>query len=175
MVDPSRRFSRIAVTGTVGRQIDFDNAREGRGGDIAVTLSFTPTDHLGLVLLGERGWLDVPTAGGRHDRLFTATIARLKATYVFDARLFLRAIGQWVETERDPELYRFDVAAREGRFDGSVLLAYRLNWQTVAFLGYGDSRALVPASEAALLRAGSYRLAPAGRQVFLKLSYAFQR
>ena len=175
-VDPSRRFSRIAVTGAVGQQIDFDNAREGHGGDVAVTLTLTPTDHLGLVLLGERSWLDVrPGGGAAEGRLFTATIARLKATYVFNAQFFIRAIGQWVETKRDPELYTFDVAAREGRFDGSVLFAYRLNWQSVAYLGYGDARALAPAPEAALVHAPTYRLEPVGRQFFLKLSYAFQR
>jgi hypothetical protein len=172
-IDPSRRITRIAVSGSVGQQIDFDNAREGTGGEITAQLTARPTDHLELLMLGVRGWLDVPVAGGSKARLFTATIARLKATYVFNARVFLRAIGQWVETERDPALYTFPVVPREGFFDGSVLLAYQLNWQTVAYVGYGDSRALVPDS---IVPPGGnrYALAPSQRQFFLKLSYAFR-
>ena len=68
------------------------------------------------------------------------------------------------ETERDPSLYRFEVARKDGGFDGSALFAYKLNWQTVLFLGYGDNRALQ----------GNGDLKPAGRQFFLKVSYAFQ-
>jgi hypothetical protein len=173
-IDPSRRFTRIGITGTVGEQIDFDNGREGTGADLAGTLTLHPTDHLELVGIYDRRWLDVPAPDGAKGRLFTATVARLKATYVFNSYLFLRLIGQWVETKRDPELYTFPIAAREGNFDGSVLLAYRLNWQTVAYLGYGDSRALVPLEGVAPLQA-DYRLAAASRQFFLKLSYAFQR
>jgi len=174
-IDPSRRFTRIGVTGSVGEQIDFDNAREGTGADLSFNAIFHPTDHLELTPIYNRRWLDVPTDSGGKARLFTATVARLKATYVFNAFLFVRVIGQWVETVRDPALYTFPVAAREGFFDGSVLLAYRLNWQTVAYLGYGDSRELVPPGGVVAPRPEDYRLAPSHRQFFLKLSYAFQR
>jgi hypothetical protein len=174
-VDPSRRITRIGVSGNYGQQIDFDNAREGTGGEISVQLTARPTDHLELLMLGVRGWLDVPVNGADKARLFTATIARLKANYVFNARVFIRAIGQWVETERDPTLYTFPVPAREGFFDGSVLLAYQLNWQTVAYLGYGDSRELVSADAPLRVPAGTYSLSATRRQFFLKLSYAFQR
>src|SRR6185295_8640965 len=167
------RFTRIGVVGSIGQQIDFDNGREGTGADLSGTLTLHPTDHLELVGIYNRRWLDVPTPAGPKGRLFTATVARLKATYVFNAYVFLRLIGQWVETKRDPALYTFPIAAREGNFDGSVLLAYRLNWQTVAYLGYGDSHALIPIGEPDVF--SHYRLAPAGRQFFLKLSYAFQR
>jgi hypothetical protein len=175
-VDPSRRFTRILLTGSFGQQIDFDNGREGHGADVALTLTLHPTDHLELIALGERSWLDVaPTPGADAQRLFTAWIGRLKATYVFDARLSLRLIGQWVETQRDPSLYTFSVPARAGEFDGSVLFSYKVNWQTVAYLGYGDSHVLFPEGDILPVPPTSYRLAPLSRQFFLKISYAFQR
>ncbi len=174
-IDPSRRFTRIGFSGSIGDQVDFDNGREGNGADLLVNAILHPTDHLELTPIFGRRWLDVPTGGGSKGRLFTATIARLKATYVFNALFFARVIGQWLETVRDPGLYTFPVASKEGNFDGSVLLAYRLNWQTVAYLGYGDSRALVPVGDISPFPPTDYRLAAAGRQVFLKLSYAFQR
>ena len=92
-------------------------------------------------------------------------VARVKATYTFSARTFLRLVVQRVRTERDPALYTFEVAPRNEDFTRSVLFAYKINWQTVLFLGLGDERALSPDD----------RLEPTGREVFLKVSYAFQR
>ena len=124
-----------------------------------------PTDHLQLQAIVNRRWLDVDPGGGAPSaRLFTADVARLKAVYTFTARAFVRVIGQYVRTESDPSLYTFPVAKLDGRFSGSVLLAYKINWQTVCFVGYGDNRTLTENNQ--LLRAD--------RQIFLKLSYAFQ-
>ena len=53
---------------------------------------------------------------------------------------------------------------RSGSFAGSALIAYKLNWQSVLFLGYGDDRAL---DEDGSLNRTS-------REFFLKISYAFQ-
>ena len=67
---------------------------------------------------------------------------------------------------REPSLY-FDptaVSARSGAFSGSALLAYKINWQSVLFLGYGDDRDL----------SNQNRLEKTDRQFFMKLSYAIQ-
>jgi len=126
-----------------------------------------PTDHLSVNLNAGRRWLDVsPTgSGARNARLFTADIARLKATYNFTARSYLRVIAQRVQTDRDPSLYLALLPRREDAFTGSALFAYKLNWQTVLFLGYADNRDL----------SVDDRLEPSGRSLFLKVSYAFQR
>ena len=160
----------IAVVGidlTTGDDVDVDNERPARGTTVATRFTIRPTDHLSLLLNVNRRWLDVsPTGGGSRDqRLFTADVARLKATYNFTSRAFLRLIGQRVRTVFDPDLYTFSVPERDESFSGSALFAYKLNWQTVLFLGYGDERAL---SE-------SDRLEPARRELFFKISYAFQR
>lgn len=163
-IDPSRRFSRFEVDGNIGREYDFENGRVGDGLRLSSAVTVKPTDHLALEFIGNHQTLDVDGDDGRHGRLFRAQTARLKATYTFTARALLRLIGQWVETDRDPSLYRFDVERKDGGFDGSALFAYKLNWQTVLFVGYGDNRAL----------AGNGDLAATGRQFFLKISYAFQ-
>jgi hypothetical protein len=173
-IDPSSRFTRIGLSGSVGQQIDFDNAREGHGGDLTLLATVRPNDHLQFDANGDWRWLDVPASNGLEGRLFTALVARLKVTYVFSARTTLRVIGQYVQVTRDPQLYTFPVDPKTGNLDGSVLLSYKLNWQTVAYVGYGDGRALVPVDAAPLLKT-RYDLAPVGRQFFLKVSYAFQR
>jgi Domain of unknown function (DUF5916)/Carbohydrate family 9 binding domain-like len=163
-VDPSRRLSRVEIDGNVGEEYDFENGRVGDGVRLASVITVKPTDHLAVELLGNHQTLDVKGDDGREGRLFTARIGRIKATYTFSARALLRLIGQWVETERDPSLYRFAVAREEGTFNGSALFAYRLNWQTVLFLGYGDDREIAVN--------GDY--ARSGKSLFLKVSYAFQ-
>ncbi|HUK12595.1 MAG TPA: DUF5916 domain-containing protein [Thermoanaerobaculaceae bacterium] len=163
-IDPGRVFSRVTLNGFLGDQPDVANGRPGSGGDVDVTGTIKPTDHLALDFNAERQWLDV-RQGALAGRLFTADIARLKATYNIDARTFLRLIGQYYTAERNPALYTNAVTERDRSFTGSALFAYRLNWQTVLFVGYGDSRALDE----------SNRLALASRQFFVKASYAFQQ
>jgi len=101
---------------------------------------------------------------GVSGRLFTADVARVKATYVFSSRVLVRLIGQYLRTERDPSLWIGPVATRDGSLSGSALFSYKLNWQTVLFAGYGDNRTLDEGG-------GWLR---ADRQLFLKISYAFQ-
>jgi hypothetical protein len=172
-VDPSRRVPRVGIFGFLGDEVDFENARPGDGGDLGIMGTFRPQDHLQFDLNADRRWLDVE-ADGRKQRLFTAIVARLKATYTFSARSFVRLVGQYVETERDPALYGFPVAAKEGGFDGSALFGYKLNWQSVLFFGYGQSSVLAP-ELASGVETNRFELVPVSRELFLKVSYAFQR
>jgi hypothetical protein len=163
-IDPGRRFSRLGIDATLGEQFDFANGRVGDGGQALLFGIFKPTDRLALEPRLLRGWLDVDE-GGRSGRLYTQDIARLKATYNFTARIFLRLIGEHTSTERDPTLYDFPVHAKDSYFSGSALFAYQVNWQTVLYAGYGDERIED--------RLGDFQ--PAARALFVKLSYAFQR
>lgn len=165
-ISPSRVISQIALDGFFGEEIDFAGARPGHGGRITASANIRPTNHLELQFDGDLRWLDVkPFSGGEERRLFTAQVERLKATYHFTAHAYLRAIGQYVEMKRDPSLYASPVSEKDGSFSASLLFAYKLNWQTVLFAGYGDNRTLVEEN----------RLEKEDRQFFLKMSYAFQR
>ncbi|HEV8580901.1 MAG TPA: DUF5916 domain-containing protein [Thermoanaerobaculia bacterium] len=163
--DPGRRISRVGLSGSLGDAIDFANGRVGQGGNISFFGTIKPTDHLAFDFNTDRQWLDVNAGGGKEGRLFTAQIERLKATYNFTARSFLRVIGEYLDVNRDPGLYTFPVRAESGSFAGSALFAYKINWQTVLFVGYADDRAQD--------RFGD--LQRADRLLFVKISYAFQR
>jgi len=163
---PSRVINRVGINGSLGDEVDFANSRAGDGGNVNAFATIRPTDHLELRVSGARRWLDVDAEDGRSGRLFTAHVARLRGQYTFSARMFLRLIGQYVETERDPSLYTFRVSEKSGNFTGSALFAYKLNWQSVLFVGYGDNRTLLTETDT---------LEPADRQFFLKVSYAFQK
>ena len=69
-------------------------------------------------------------------------------------------LGVWYAT-----LFITPHPAHDGSFSGSVLFAYKINWQSVMFFGYGDERTLDD----------QRRLQRADRSIFVKLSYAFQR
>jgi hypothetical protein len=164
-VSPSRILTGITLTGTLGQDADFENVRTGYGANVNLSFILRPRNHLELAVTGARRWLNVDAPTGDRARLFTALVERVRATYTLSSRMFLRAIGQYVTTERDPSLYTSTVAPKDGDFGGSFLFAYKLNWQTVMFVGYGDNRELDQ----------DQHLQPLDRQFFAKLSYAFQR
>ena len=89
----------------------------------------------------------------------------MRATYNFTSSFFARVIAQQVTTRRDPLAYARSIDPKSSDFSSSMLVAYKINWQSVLFVGYGDDRSLDDQD----------RLRPASRQFFVKISYAFQR
>jgi Domain of unknown function (DUF5916)/Carbohydrate family 9 binding domain-like len=162
---PSRRFTAVELTGTAGGAIDFDGHRRGTGADISAYASLQATRHLEFRLNASRRFVDLPGATGTRARLFTARIERVRATYAFTRRALLRLIAQRSDTRRTVALYREGALGHEAALDLSALFSFKLNWQTVLFVGYGDTRAL----------ADDDRLEPRRRELFAKVSYAFQR
>jgi hypothetical protein len=162
---PSRVVTLLLIDATTGQEIDFTNARPGTGSTINLQATLNPTNHLNLDLVQNQRWVNVSPADVSQ-RLFIARVSRLRGTYTFTARLFARGIVQYVSTTRDPSLYIDPTTlAREGTLSAQALLSYKLNWQSVMFAGYGDDRDL----------ADQNQLVKSGRQVFVKVSYAFQR
>jgi hypothetical protein len=163
---PAGVVSEIEFIGQFGDEIDFVNDRLGNGVNLSLEVELRPSDHLEVEVEADRRSLDVSTEDGVSGRLFTAEVAQIEATYTFNARSWLRLIGQWRRTKRRPELYDEpdDYERLSEALNGSLVFAYKLNWQTVLYLGFGDSHELDRLD----------RLEPSGREAFLKLSYAFQ-
>ena len=164
-IHPSRRIANVTITGVFGDEVDFAQARVGRGRMTSIVATLNPTTHMELRVNREHRRLDLTSRNSTSGRLFTAEVSRVRATYTFTPRIFVRGIGQYVTTDRNRDLYATVVVPRSGAFAGSLLFAYRWNWQTVLFLGYGDNRTLVDPNS----------LERVDRQVFAKMSYAFQR
>jgi hypothetical protein len=162
---PTPKVSLLGIDSTFGEQIDFANGRPGHGTTVNLAATLNPTIHLNIALIQNQQLVNVDVVTAIRQRLFVARVSRIKGTYTFTSRLFLRAIGQYVSNTSDPRLYLDETAARSGTFSGQVLLAYKLNWQSVMFVGYGDDRELTPQAV----------LSPLDRQFFVKVSYAFQR
>jgi hypothetical protein len=167
---PSRIFQNIQINGSAGEDVDFSNTRLGRGADVSVAGIVHPTDHLELRYNQGLRWLNVDPLPGQDSadnaRLFTAQVERLRATYTFNSRMYVRGIVQNVRTNNNQRLFLDSVNQHSGNVTSSLLFAYKVNWQTVLFLGLGDERDVDVADN---------KLQPASRQLFMKMSYAFQR
>lgn len=100
-------------------------------------------------------------------RLFTANLTQVSSVFQFNVRTFFRAIFQYTRIDRTPGLYvtqdPADVDPRSEHLFTQLLFSYKLNPQTVIFVGYSDNA----------LADRTYDLTRADRTFFLKLGYAW--
>jgi hypothetical protein len=124
-------FGLYAMTGD---EIDYAHARPGEQVRLQPTLGLNLGRHLRAELSHSWQRLDVDPG-----RLFTANLTELHLIWQFNVRTFVRAIAQRSLVERDPALYAFPVEARSDRLFSQLLFSYKLNPQTVFFLGYSET------------------------------------
>jgi hypothetical protein len=122
-LSPSRRLQQIETDGFLGQEADFENVRPGRGGTVNISSTILATNHLVFDVIANTIWLHVDDLAGRSRPLFTARVSRVRANYTFTTRSFVRLIGQYVSTDRDPSLFVAPRTAHDGLFSGSALFA----------------------------------------------------
>jgi len=146
----------------LGDRLDVANTRNGTVVGIGPEVTWRAGRHLNLAASYEYQTLDVD--GGR---LYTARLTQLRAVWQFSLRTFLRVITQYADVGRDPSLYLEEVNASEEELFNQVLFSYKINPQTVFFVGYSDTAmGLDDGVE-------SVDLTTASRTVFVKLGYAW--
>lgn len=148
----------IAADASYGEAIDYDNVRTGRRLEVTPSVETSIGRHLSLALVHTFERFDVD--GGR---LYTANVSYAKAVHQFSPRAFLRAIVQYVDYDLNADLYVEEVDPTYEGLSSQILFSYKLNPQTVFFLGYSDS--FYGDSDVDLVRTD--------RTLFAKLGYAF--
>jgi hypothetical protein len=147
-----------------GEGLDLANATKGR----RVTWRPTTTIRLGRHLEA--------TALHVYDRLalpaglsYRANLTDLRATYSFTSRAFLRLLLQYRHTARDPAAHRAptDRVSKVGL--GQLLFSYKVNPQTVLFVGYVDNRRGTVDSTRT-----EWPLTQTDRTLFAKIGYAWR-
>ncbi len=88
---------------------------------------------------------------------------RLRLFYHFNLRTFVRTIFQYRHITRNPELFVQAVEPKSEQLFTQFLFSYKLNPQTVVFLGYSDTS--IGFEDLSLTRAN--------RTFFVKLGYAW--
>lgn len=96
-------------------------------------------------------------------RLYTANVSNLTAIYQFNVRTFFRTVLQYAQYDRDATLYIDEVDSEFSRFFTQLLFSYKINPQTMLFLGYSDN----------YFGNQEYDLTQSDRTFFAKLGYAF--
>jgi hypothetical protein len=156
-VNPSGKL-RLRLQALVGDQIDFANTRLG---DLlyvipGIQLRIGPSASLQLDHAMQK--LDIPEG-----EVFNVNLTQMRLVYQFNVRTFVRAIVQYQDLERDPSLYVRTVRPEQEDLFGQFLFSYKLNPQTVLFMGYTDTRFGLQGID----------LTQTDRTFFLKVGYAF--
>jgi hypothetical protein len=101
--------------------------------------------------------------------VFTANLGQLRAVYNFSPRSFFRTVLQLRHTRRNADAYTATVDPRSTSLFAQLLYAYKVNPQTVLFLGYSEGRDGLTDPEGAHVP-----LIRTGRAFFLKLGWAMR-
>jgi hypothetical protein len=148
----------VYLDATVGRQVDFTNTLQADQLRLDPGLRFNLGRHLRVDLDHSYERLEVDAG-----RLYTARLSQLRTTYQFNVRTFVRWIAQYYDIDRNPAAYESEVDARSRRWFNQLLFSYKVNPQTVVFLGYSDT----------YLGDQQVDLTQESRTVFLKIGYAW--
>jgi Domain of unknown function (DUF5916)/Carbohydrate family 9 binding domain-like len=149
---------RVNLTGTFGDALDVVNARKGTGIKVGPEVQYRAARNVELRLSHNLERVRV-NAG----RVFTANLTQGRFVYYFGTRAFARVILQYLNLDQDPALYREPVEARTRHLFSQALFSYKLNPQTVLFVGYSDNAQA----------AGTLALTRTDRTFFVKLGYAW--
>ncbi len=143
-----------------GQQLDLGAARTGtiEEWEPSVNLDIGRGFNLNLLYSRQRLLRDGGTA-------FEAAVLDGRASWQFDPRQRLRLSVQASEVERDPRLYTRPVERRSRDIAAQLLYAYKLNPRSALYLGY---------SHAGYADDLQTSLTDSGRNLFMKLSYAWQ-
>lgn len=148
----------LHLSWNVGEDVDLEHLRPADQVTVGPGLTWEPGRHLRLELDHRYQQLDVEPG-----TLFTARLTELRLIWQFNLRSFVRAIFQYRDLERDPDLYADEVDARNRRLFSQLLYSYRLNPQTVFYLGYSDTQ----------LDTDRFDSLTTDRTLFVKLGYAW--
>jgi hypothetical protein len=156
-VKPASGLS-LGLLGNLANAIDYANARS------AAALRVGPNAEFGLGLhLNLNVSYMLERLSRDEGRIYTANLLQGRLIYNVNTRCFLRAIAQFRDLDRNPGLYDYPVETKTRGLFTQFLFSYKLNAQTVLFLGYSDNS----------LGTREIDLTRTGRSFFFKIGYAW--
>jgi hypothetical protein len=125
----------LGVFARYGDQVDFDNSRLGDQLRVEPFLDWNINRNLFLRM--RAAILKLDTKDG--EEVFDAGVYDIRATWQFNRRSFIRLTAQIRDVDRNQAVYVDDVDANSRRVGRQLLYSYKINPQTVFFLGYSDN------------------------------------
>lgn len=123
----------LALASKYGDQIDFTNIQNGTIFSLTPQMELKLGSHLYTYVGHNFEKLDVE--GGR---LYSANLTNLHFVYQFNKRTFLRTIFQYADYKFNTDLYPDNRDPKYEHLFSQILFSYKINPQTVLFLGYSD-------------------------------------
>jgi hypothetical protein len=151
---------RIGFWSRFGDQIDFSNTR--LGDEVRIDPFVRWNIGRNLLLRYDGAFVNLDRKDGA--RIFDAAVHDVRLTWQFNVRSFLRLTTQFQDIERNPDSYIDEVDSRSRDVGRQLLYSYKINPQTVFFLGYSD--ALLDDDELS-------RLTTTDRTWFMKVGYVW--
>ncbi len=147
----------FSVFSQLGNSIDYTNNR------LADRFMIMPSIELGL---GRHLNLNVShiyeRLSSEGNKIYNANLLQTKLVYNINIRTFMRAIVQYMDLSRNPDMYMETVTDKTRTLFTQFLFSYKINPQTVLFLGYSDNNFGMRGID----------LTKTGRTFFLKIGYA---
>lgn len=120
-----------------GDAIDYTNNRLGLKKQFNTTVNWNVNKHFEMRVKQVFQQLNADQAN-----VFTARLTDMRATYQFDVRSFVRLTLVYNNTNRNPNNYLYinpeDIKSHSKNLSTELLYAYKINPQTVFYLGYSD-------------------------------------
>ncbi|MDH4054017.1 MAG: carbohydrate binding family 9 domain-containing protein [Gammaproteobacteria bacterium] len=145
---------------TMGDQIDYDNTRLADERSVEPAIDWNISRNLLLRLRGIFAGLDTKQG----EKIFDAAVVDARLTWQFNVRSFLRFTVQQADTSRNPAVYLDPVESETTDVGRQLLYSYKINPQTVLFLGYSDQFYDDDSLN---------KLTVSDRSLFMKLGYAW--
>lgn len=148
---------RIVCYSRFGDAIDYVNTRLATSTLLNPAVEFALGKHININLshIYERLSLE-------GEKIYIANLLQARLVYNFSTRSFIRAIVQYTDVDRNVDLYNLGIEARTKQVFTQFLFSYKINPQTVLFLGYSDNH----------FGMNGIDLTRADRTFFLKIGYA---
>jgi hypothetical protein len=118
-----------------GDQIDYRNNRLGEFQEMYTYIQVHASDHLYIDLYHTYSKLDAD-----NDNVYSANLTDLRISYQFDVQSYLKLSLVYSDINRNPKNNPFfESSEKNSNLSTQLIYAYKLNPQTVFFLGYSDN------------------------------------
>jgi len=150
----------FAILAEDGEQIDYENTR--LGDRLLLQPKVTWNINQSLLMDISSIFASLDTKDG--EKIFDASVVDARVTWQFNLRSFLRMTLQHSETSRNPDVYIDEVDTNSKDVGRQLLYSYKINPQTVFFLGYSDQYVDDDSLDG---------LTASDRSLFMKIGYAW--
>ncbi len=124
----------LNVLAGVGDAVDYTNARLSNKILIRSSVDFSAGKHLNMNLANTYEQLSF-----EGDKIYNAHLLQARFIYNFNVRTLVRAMVQYTTIDRNVNLYLIPIEPESNILFTQFLFSYKINPQTVLFLGYSDN------------------------------------